>query len=501
MTCTPTPEQKAIISFARTSTRNLMIEALAGAAKTTTLVMIANEIPPVATLSLAFNKRIADEMKTRFPPHVDCLTLNSLGHRAWARAVGTKLVLDTKKSYGILKDRIDKLKGKEKDDAYERFSDLLRACDKSRLSGWVPDGKFQHAQRLTDNEQMFAQLEYEFIEGFPSHLQYLLINCVCDNITAAYKGVIDFNDQVYMPTLFGSPFARYPLVLADEVQDFSLLNHAMLSRVVGTRLIAVGDHFQSIYAFRGAATNSMDRLKQQFNMQTLPLSISFRCPRSVVKLAQFRASAMSAPAWAIDGAVSHLEDKWDAATIADGSAIICRNNAPLLATAMYLLRNKRGVRLLGSDIGPGLIKLLKKVGKNCSDRSALLTSIDEWRLSSIEKSKKDKIGVINDSADCLKVFAHEGTDITSAVAYAEHLFSSSGTIDLLSGHKSKGLEYDTVYHLDSWRIPSKYAKRAAESGNSQPLEQELNLRYVITTRAKKELHFITSKEREEYEQD
>ncbi len=39
----------------------------------------------------------------------------------------------------------------------------------------------------------------------------------------------------------------------------------------------------------------------------------------------------------------------------------------------------------------------------------------------------------------------------------------------MTGHKSKGLEFNTVYHLDPWLI-----------GDD---EQELNLKYVIGTRS------------------
>ena len=44
-----------------------------------------------------------------------------------------------------------------------------------------------------------------------------------------------------------------------------------------------------------------------------------------------------------------------------------------------------------------------------------------------------------------------------------------------------------MLHLDPWRIPSKWARLAADDNNSVPLEQEYNLQYVIETRAKNTL--------------
>ncbi len=82
------------------------------------------------------------------------------------------------------------------------------------------------------------------------------------------------------------------------------------------------------------------------------------------------------------------------------------------------------------------------------------------------------------------MFAEQGSNLSAAIAYAERIFSSNGPIQLLSGHKAKGLEWDIVYHLDPWRIPSKYAASDEEK------EQELNVRYVIETRLKKELLLV-----------
>ena len=69
----PTPEQAAIIEAARTTSDNILVNALAGSAKTTTLEMVCNAITGIPILSLAFNKRIADEMKKRLPGHVEAV--------------------------------------------------------------------------------------------------------------------------------------------------------------------------------------------------------------------------------------------------------------------------------------------------------------------------------------------------------------------------------------------------------------------------------------------
>ena len=108
----------------------------------------------------------------------------------------------------------------------------------------------------------------------------------------------------------------------------------------------------------------------------------------------------------------------------------------------------------------------------------------------MEKAHKARRHAISDRAACLRVFAEAGDSKNAAVAFAKHIFAAAGPITLLTGHKSKGEEWDTVYHLSPSLVPSPWARKAAETGDSTQLEQELNLRYVIETRAKKELYLV-----------
>ena len=80
----------------------------------------------------------------------------------------------------------------------------------------------------------------------------------------------------------------------------------------------------------------------------------------------------------------------------------------------------------------------------------------------------------------MRVFARFGENLSQAVEYANHLFQQTGTIMLLTGHKAKGLEWNTVYHLDPWLL-----------GEG---EQEQNLAYVILTRAMDSYYEIDSRE-------
>lgn len=474
---TPTLEQSAIVDAAKTTQDNLLISALAGAAKTSTLELIAKAITGIPILSLAFNKRIAEEMAARLPSHVNSRTMNSVGHRVWAKTINRKLVVDTRKTYTFMREAVDELKGGDKEEAFELFSDTIKMIGRAKVQGYLPDDKYEGIPRLVTSEEFFLSFEDE-----PTELQMYLVNKgIVASVKTAYDGQIDYDDQILMPTLFGGDFPRYPLVLIDEAQDLSPLNHEMLSRLVTKRVIAVGDEHQAIYGFRGAEADSMSLLQDRFSMRRMPLSISFRCPIEIVKLARKHAPTMQWPDWAKPGSVRTLAH-WTEADIPDKAAIISRNNAPLFKLALDLLRQGRGIKLVGTDLGPQLIKTLKKLGPESMLQPEVLTAIDKWEEKKLVKSRSP--GAVSDKADCLRVFASFGQTLSAAIAYAEHLFATDGPIQLLSGHKAKGLEWNNVFHLDPWRIPSKWAKGEKERG------QESNIEYVINTRTRENLTFI-----------
>lgn len=76
MNITPTEEQLAIISAVQAS-KSIKVSALAGAAKTTTLVLaVEASVKPI--LYLTFNKAMAEEAKQKFPGWVEVRTTHSM---------------------------------------------------------------------------------------------------------------------------------------------------------------------------------------------------------------------------------------------------------------------------------------------------------------------------------------------------------------------------------------------------------------------------------------
>jgi DNA helicase-2/ATP-dependent DNA helicase PcrA len=475
----PTAEQEAIIRFATEERGNMMIEALAGAAKTSTLVLVANHptMQNIPTLALAFNKKIAEEMKARLPGNCVSSTLNSLGHRAWGAAIGRKLHLDTKKSGEIMKSLIQKKPKGRQDFFWDQYADLLKLVSLAKSSGYVPDRVHETHVSLLSDEEFFSGLDEELDE----ECEQLVKETLEISIAQSLQGTVDFDDQIYMSTLFPCRFQPYRLTMIDEAQDLSALNHFMLKKIVGScRLFAVGDPYQAIYGFRGAYSDSMSRLRESFGMTVLQLSTSFRCPRAVVKEAQWRAPHMNAPDWAAEGEVKTLPS-WGIDQLTADAVIVCRNNAPIFKMAILLLSEGRYPQIVGNDIGKTLLKTLSKIGPAEMPQAEALQKWEIFRMNKLSKAREHAKASTEDFCRCLRIFIERGDTLGAAVQYADHLMNQTGPIKMMTGHKSKGLEFDNVYILDK-----KLLRLEFESGKNQ----DKNLLYVMQTRAKKTLTYV-----------
>jgi len=489
----PTFEQQAIIDAAK-SPASLMVNALAGTGKTTTLTMLAKALPPRPALALAFNKKIRDELEKRFPSNFSVMTMNGLGHRAWASTLNKRLVIDEKKVTRITTELLRSFP-----DSKSAWAQIRAAVVHAQAKGIVPS-QFQHAKGfLPDTPASWQSINEEYDLGLTTQELSLARKALALSIEEGLKGTITFDDQVYLPVVFSGNFPRFEIVLVDEAQDLSPLNHAMLRKVCAGRLIVVGDPRQAIYAFRGADSASMANIKNlRKDWIELPLNTTFRCPKSVVARQWEHAPAYVAAPSNPDGEVIDLQGQpWNAADLAHG-AILCRNNAPLISTAFKLIKSGIGVNMLGRDIGRGLGRLCLKIS---GDRSTPVTQFRQllfaWKDREFSKAEANedhsKMEAIVDKFECIEAVI-EGKDprtLHDLLSTLDSLFSAdSGLVTLATGHKAKGLEWHKVVHLDPWRIPSRFAKLPHE------IEQEANLRYVIETRTKHTLILANAKDLE-----
>ncbi len=466
-TRTLTHEQNDILKAAKASKSNLMISALAGVGKTTTLELVERAVPRGPVLYLCFNRKNADDATKRMLPTTSVRTFNGMGHRIWS--TGRNIRIDARKSNTILREIIDNAPKDYRDTLWGVYHEVLAGVGMAKALGYIPGDLHSNAKRLIGRTAFHRSLE-----ELPDDLTADLIDTVLQrSIKQSYEGLLDYNDQVYMPALFGGAYPQFPLVLVDEYQDLSPVNHALLKKLVRGRLIGVGDPWQNIYGFRGAKAGGIEEATEAYKCEGLPLSISFRCPEAIVRNVHWHVPHFK---WFSEGGHVEHPTSLSVSNIADDTTIICRNNAPLLSAAFRLLTSGHSISIAGSDIGPRLIGIMKKLGPETLQRSGVMESIAEWEADRLEKESR----TASDMAACMRVFAKQGKDLRGAIAYAEHIFKQQGSILLTTGHKAKGLEWPNVIHLDPWLV------------RKNPSQQDNNIDYVVSTRSSVRLTEIES---------
>jgi superfamily I DNA/RNA helicase len=474
---TPSAEQVAIIDAATNSDDNLLLSALAGAAKTSTLVLVAEALPKRNIICLAFNKAIATEMGERLPANCTALTLHSLGNTAWKQYLRLRRTkLQYGKMYQIIKDLSLELSDGDKKEAFDEFAFILRSCNHAKGAGHLPDRFLTNVDKAPQPVINDAELLESLDEEVSDFVKSLIIRALNISAEMAMKGEIDFDDMVLFPSLFRCMYPHNNLVLVDETQDLSPLNHRMLKQLVKKRIIAVGDQCQAIYGFRGADEAGMALMASSFGMKELTLSCSFRCPQSIVDHVLWRAPHMTAWEGTPEAPEPTYKGLYSLDEIPDGAAVICRNNAPLLSLGLALLASGRYPFIWGNDIAKGLIKKLSDLGpKNMAQEQALgcLKRYHDKQAKRVKNQKK-----LRDTTNCLRVLLESSDTLGEACERATAIFSAKGPLNLMTGHKAKGSEFNDVFFLDSELV-------GVEG-------QEPNLRYVICTRSKRNLTYIDS---------
>lgn len=473
-----TPEQQAFIDEPLS---NISLRAVAGSGKTTSIVgRIKAQGASARTLCLAFNRDIAKTLKDRTEGMAVCATTNSLGHRAWNGVSQIKNFEEDNKAYRILRD----LEGEH------NFKETLALLRMARSTGLVPRSAPPGALPLIEDtdDNWFALADYHDIDATEKEISIAreaMTQCIID----AWRGSIDYADQIYMPAIYGGQFSDFDQVIIDEAQDISPLQRAMLRRIPHRALVAVGDPNQAIYGWRGADTDSMDNLAEEWHQKEMPLSVSFRCPKSVVREAQQYVPHMQWSDSAPEGKVERLLEQ--PSSFPSGSAILCRNNKPIISLAFKLIRGGESCRVVGRDIGKSLSKLVLRA------EQPSISALDAWlenykndeMAKAMKKNRMSKVQAIEDRVESLRAVMPMCKSVGELLSMLDLMFGkTTARITLSTIHRAKGLEWNQVYFLDSWLLPNQYAHQDWQ------LQQEDNLAYVGVTRAMSELYFINSRD-------
>ena len=469
---------------------NLIIYANAGTGKTTTCLEGIAPILNGQSIYLAFGadpaRNAQDKINTLGLKGIKASTCHSAGCGVYRRAFN--YTLDDSK---LRKLAYDNFYGE-----YEQLQPfVIAACKMAKQIGIGVDV----IASMDDSEAWYAMCDkFNLWDNLPEGVDY------SEGINAAkyllranneLKQYIDYSDMIYLPLVFNLRFWKYDNIIVDEAQDINPVRREMIARMLkkGGRLIAVGDNRQAIFGFTGADHDSLDLIKAQFNCKELPLSVTYRCPKAVVKIAQRWVPDYTAHENAPEGVVDSCELAEVVKLAGQQDAILCRNTKPLISLAYSLLRAGVACRVEGRKIGEGLVTIAQR-WKSIKTVGELRSKVEQWAQNEIEKAiaKEDNNAAqnVDDKAKTLEVFmsqCDDGDSIDKLVANIRSMFGDKlkGILTLSTIHKAKGREWGRVFVLGmSTYSPSKFATKDWE------LHQEDNLQYVQVTRAKQHLTLV-----------
>jgi len=467
---------------------NLLVNAVAGSGKSTTLLELLG-FCDARTLFLSFNKSVQEETQEKIEKRGHgqgkAMTMHSLG------------LLAIKKSYrgyrvnkGKNFDLIKKLQAKNKP-----IFDNMKWQEKLNISYSLMD--------MNDISRLFLTNDIEEIKVHLMSMDKSINNS--DDLPqlwqdfieireASYVGnyiQIDFNDMMYLPVYKQLQLPIDPVYLMiDECQDLNLCQHKLIDNLIaqGTvkKWIAVGDRNQAIYGFSGASTSSFDMFLNKGETKEFPLDICYRCSTAIIDEANDVFDVMEYSSEEI-GVVRSINDS---ELIKDNSMVICRNSGPLISLYFKILGEGKTAYIKGSDIMNSINRFLKPY-------SSYLTSAAkaamEQKLNELEEKRGESnrmyYFMFKENFNNFKLLYKHLCDGDEKVDFllkkiSSLFISQDNAIMLCTIHKSKGLEADVVYILNENLIPSKFAK------SPDQLKQEQNLKYVARTRAKKELYYL-----------
>lgn len=504
---TPSHYQAAIFEHVETGRGHGVVEAVAGAGKTTTIVSAARLISG-SGLFLAFNKVIAQMLGDKLAgTQMVASTVHSHGYAAIRANSRGRVKVDSKKYRGLLDDfaaEIDQhgtLRGDDltrdeisviDDDGFPRsaVSKLLDLARLSLLDAYADD--FGTA---------VLGLAVHHAIDFDPALDQLVVDVVRLAMQWGMESTrtVDFTDMVWLPCAMGYRPQQYAWIFVDECQDISRAHLELIRRTLrpGGRALFVGDPRQAIYGFAGADSESFANIIESTGATVLPLSVCYRCPTSVVALAKEICPQIEAREGAPAGSVSDMKTAAFVDCAREGDMVLCRLNAPLLSLAFRLIAAGISAAVRGRDIGKGLVKVVK----HCTKRAAFSRfglALDEWEDAEVDSARKryrdadalaQRIEAIQDQAECIRII-HASSGAKSAsglLAAIDGLFDDDKpSVVLSSVHRAKGLEAERVFIAKPERL-------GQARPNSMPwmVEQELNLEYVAYTRAMSELVMLT----------
>lgn len=464
----PTAEQEQIIEAVATG-ENVVVTAVAGSGKTSTLRLIGDALAPKQGLYLAFGKDIQLEAEKTFPANVECRTAHSIAYAYGQKhfpALMRKMnnnpkPWDASKTLGIYGGQ----------QFGERFmSDRALA---SQVNATVT--KFCHT---ADTEISAKHVPYEFNGSDQTDFATFIVpfaRKAWADITSN-NGRLKFSFDHYLKLWsIDQPQLRADFILFDEAQDADpAIAHVIEAQQ--SQVIMVGDASQAIYGWRGA----VDALSKFRATHRLTLTQSFRFGQPIADFANLLLDMIEAEVRVVGNPAKDSA----VATTADPDAILCRTNAGVIEYAMMMQAQGKQVAIAGGtkDIESFVRAAMKLMAIEAGARGFVthpeLAGFESWS-DVVAHAKEDDGSDIRVRVNLINQYGPQA--ILDVCANSTRMEDADVVIS--TAHKAKGLEWDRVKIGPDFKAPT-------EEGET-PSKAELMLMYVAVTRAKVTLDSTT----------
>lgn len=461
------------------------ITARAGCGKTCALARATAEVSPSdRILVTAFGKAAQQDLEKR---------VSKRCHVATSHSLGLKVVKASNEGMS-LKVEFDRLDG------------IIRRVTTSRLAredyAAVKDTIALAKNTLANSHEAVRQIVTETDPGCKTLSQSDVTDLAWNALEQCKlnDGKLDFDDMIWLPNVWDLHSLEYNVFFVDEAQDTNVAQMGLFERCRAddARFYVVGDPRQSLFSFRGADSQAMSRMATAFtiNKEHL-LPVSYRCPQAVIKWAQKIVPDIQATPSAPDGLVRECDSYM---TATPGDFVISRSNSDLMTA--YAKFRKLGVSaaILGGAFASALRALVRKSNAtNVPDLLKWLTNYRQTRITVITANEPDltkRAQLIEkdvDRIDSVEAIATGAPTVNDVHDRIEAAFAKpkSDAVILTTTHQAKGLEADRVWLIaDSYAFHRKLFQRRYFFEHGKTADEDLNLAYVATTRAKKELHIV-----------
>jgi superfamily I DNA/RNA helicase len=329
---------------------------------------------------------------------------------------------------------------------------------------------------------------------------------------------IDFTDMIYLPYAWKlSPMMKYEFLFIDECQDLSKAQFAVVTKYVKKdgRVLAVGDPRQSIYGFTGADIKSFDRVKNYTKAKQLPLTVCFRCPQKTIEIAKTIRPDMTGIK-TDPGVIETIRIEQVVSLAKPGNLIISRLRAPMVILVFSFIDKNIEIKIHEDEVQAIIneLKILFKPKELNMNLPSFANEFDQLRITVYNRQK----WMIEKNAERIQDPVDRSVHIQIELQYVEtkldflhkkyelwkadcptimdvlkrikkFISSSDNPIQLSTIHRAKGLEEDTIFILNYDELP--YTRMDQQEWQN---EQEMNLKYVAVTRAKKKLFLVETYE-------